>query len=106
MRFVSTVALVAACLLAPAALAQVPPATVIPIKDFAFGPMVVTVPVGGSVTWKNNDGEPHTVVSTGGEFRSPALDQGDSFTFKFTKAGEYAYICSIHPQMKAKVVVR
>ena len=106
MRLFVSVALVAACLAAPAALAQVQPAAVIPIKDFAFGPMLVTVPVGASVTWNNNDGEPHTVVAAGGEFRSPALDQGDSFTFKFTKAGEYAYICSIHPQMKAKVVVR
>ena len=99
-------AAVAACLFAPAVQAQPPAGTVIAIKDFAFGPMVVTVPVGASVTWTNNDGEPHTVVSTGGAFRSPALDQGDSFTFKFNTAGEFAYICSIHPQMKAKIVVR
>ena len=96
----------AASLFASAAIAQAAAPTVIPIKNFDFGPMVVTVPVGGSVTWKNLDGEPHTVVSTDGQFRSPALDEGDSFTFKFSKPGEYAYICSIHPQMKARIIVK
>jgi plastocyanin len=76
------------------------------IKDFDFSPMAVTVPVGGSVTWKNLDGEPHTVTSVDGLFRSGALDQGDSYSFKFTKAGVYHYLCSIHPRMMASVMVR
>ena len=108
-------ALILSCAASASALAQnvsnsatiTPPATVtVPIKNFAFMPMEVDVPVGGSVTWKNLDGEPHTVTSTDGAFKSGALDEGDSFTFKFTKAGTYPYICSIHPQMRAKVVVR
>jgi plastocyanin len=76
------------------------------IKDFDFRPMDVTVPVGGSVTWKNLDAEPHTVTSTGGAFRSEALDQGESYTQKFTRAGVYKYICTIHPNMRATVTVR
>ena len=103
-RFALAAALAFACAV-PAALAA--PATVtVPIKNFAYMPMEVTVPVGGSVTWKNLDGEPHTVTSTDGLFKSGALDEGDSFTFKFTKAGTYPYICSIHPQMRARVVVK
>jgi plastocyanin len=90
----------------PAVLAAAPAAVTVPIKSFAFMPMEVSVPVGGSVTWKNLDPEPHTVTSTDGAFRSAGLDQGDSFTFKFTKAGTYPYICSIHPQMRARVVVK
>jgi len=77
----------------------------VPIKNFAFA-MDVTVPPGSIVTWTNLDGEPHTVVSTDGLFRSPALDQNDSFSFKFDKPGVYKYICSIHPKMQATVTVK
>ncbi len=76
------------------------------IKNFDFQPMAVTVPVGGSVTWTNRDGEPHTVTSIGGVFRSEALDEDDTFTFKFTKPGVYQYICTIHPKMRATVTVK
>ena len=80
-------------------------ATVV-IKDFDFAPMDVTIPAGGSVTWTNRDGEPHTVTSVDGQFRSGALDQDQSFTFTFPKPGTYAYLCSIHPKMRATVTVR
>jgi plastocyanin len=77
----------------------------IQIKDFDFKPMNVTIRAGGSVTWKNLDGEPHTVTSTDGMFRSGALDQNDAFTFKFDKPGVYSYLCTIHPKMRATVTV-
>jgi len=75
------------------------------IKNFMFA-MDVTVTPGSTVTWKNLDGEPHTVASADGLFRSSALDQGDSFSFKFDKPGVYKYICSIHPKMKATITVK
>jgi plastocyanin len=78
----------------------------IQIKDFDFKPMNVTILVGGSVTWKNLDGEPHTVTSTEGLFRSGAIDQDESFTFKFDKPGVYSYLCSIHSKMRATVTVQ
>lgn len=78
----------------------------ITIKDFDFHPMNVTITAGSSVTWKNDDGEPHTVTSADGAFRSGALDTGQSFTFKFEKAGTYKYLCSIHPKMVGLVVVK
>jgi len=76
------------------------------IKNFDFSPMAVTVPVGGTVTWKNLDGEPHTVTSVDGLFRSGGMDEGDSYSFKFTKPGVYHYLCSIHPRMMASVTVK
>lgn len=76
------------------------------IKNFDFHPMAVAVPVGGSVTWTNHDGEPHTVTSIDGSFRSEALDEDDTYTFKFTKPGVYQYICTIHPRMRATVTVK
>ena len=79
--------------------------TSVTIKNFMFA-MDVTVTPGSTVTWTNLDGEPHTVASADGLFRSPALDQNDSFSFKFEKAGVYKYICSIHPKMRATVTVK
>jgi plastocyanin len=75
------------------------------MKDFDFRPMSITIRVGATVVWKNLDAEPHTIVSTTGLFRSNALDQDDSFSFKFDKPGVYQYVCSIHPKMVAVVTV-
>jgi len=51
-------------------------------------------------------GEPHTVTSVDGLFRSGALDENYSFSFKFEKPGVYKYTCSIHPRMMATVTVK
>jgi plastocyanin len=75
------------------------------INNFMFA-MDVTVAPGSTVTWKNLDGEPHTVASIDGLFHSQALDEGDSYSFKFEKPGVYKYICSIHPKMNATVTVK
>ena len=75
------------------------------IKKFMFNPMDVTVPAGTDVTWENQDGEPHTVVSLTGDFRSQALDEKDKFSHQFDKPGTYKYICSIHPKMVGTITV-
>ena len=100
-------AVLAFAVIAPVALSQAAkPGAAIVIKNFDFSPMTVTIPVGGQVTWTNKDGEIHTVTSLDGAFRSGGLDQDDSFTFRFTKPGTYAYVCSVHPRMKGQVIVR
>lgn len=79
--------------------------TVIVIKNFMFEPMALTVPLGATVTWDNEDGEPHTVVSLSGDFRSQALDEKDRFSHQFTAPGTYKYLCSIHPKMVGTITV-
>jgi plastocyanin len=76
------------------------------MTHFMFSPMALTVTAGTTVTWKNLDGEPHTVTSLDGLFRSGALDENDSYKFKFVKPGTYKYVCSIHPRMLASIVVK
>jgi plastocyanin len=76
------------------------------IRDFMFSPMSLSVAAGTKVTWKNFDGEPHTIKSIDDTFRSGALDQNDSFSYTFDKPGTYRYACSIHPQMLATIVVK
>ena len=90
----------------PAAAADMQPANMVVMKNFDFSPMSLTIKPGSSVTWKNLDGEPHTVTSADGLFRSGALDQNDSYTFKFDKPGTYKYLCSIHPRMMAAIIVK
>ena len=62
--------------------------TIVTIDNFTFQPAQLTVKVGTTVTWKNHDDIPHTIVSAG-KFRSKTLDTDDSFTFTFTAAGDY-----------------
>ena len=76
------------------------------ITGFAFDPLFLTIPVGASVTWKNNDAATHTVTSSTSIFDSGDLTQGKSYTQKFTIAGTYPYICIYHSNMKATIVVQ
>ncbi|MHB8530913.1 MAG: cupredoxin domain-containing protein [Caulobacteraceae bacterium] len=91
-----------------AAASQIAAATTGPtvkIDNFTFGPMAVTVPLGGTVTWVNDDDIPHTVVAEDHSFRSKPLDTDDKYTFTFSKAGTYLYFCSLHPKMIGKIIV-
>ncbi len=103
--------LLAAALLLAASWRAAPPApaaeaaTVVLAKDFMFAPASLTIKAGSTVTWTNRDDEPHTVVSDTGQFRSGALDTGESFSFLFDRPGTYHYACSIHPRMVGTVVV-
>jgi len=77
------------------------------IDNFSFGPATLTIPVGATAIWPNQDDVPHNVVSTDGkDFKSPVLDTDQKFTHTFAQAGTYAYYCSIHPKMTGKVIVR
>jgi len=77
----------------------------IEISNFSFAPAVLTVPVGTTVTWVNEDDEPHTVVDSDTAFKSHALDTGDKFSFTFSTAGKFQYFCTIHAHMVGTVVV-
>jgi len=77
----------------------------IEISNFSFAPAALTVPVGTTVTWVNDDDEPHTVVESNTLFKSHALDTGDKFSFTFTTPGKFQYFCTIHAHMVGTVVV-
>ena len=75
------------------------------IKGFAFDPQTVTIKVGETVTWTNEDPTNHPVAGDNGEFDSLELPQGASFSFTFTSAGTFTYHCKVHTNMKGTVVV-
>ncbi|MEU0073065.1 plastocyanin/azurin family copper-binding protein [Streptomyces sp. NPDC006332] len=78
------------------------------MKGYAFSPANLTVPVGSTVTWTNQDTAPHDVKTTSGpvSIHSPMLNKGQSWSFTFTAAGAYGYYCTVHPNMTAGITVR
>jgi len=77
------------------------------MKNLAFSPATVQAKVGQTVTWTNDDSAPHNVTGTGGPkfTASSTLNTGGTFSLKLTKAGTITYVCTIHPFMKASIVV-
>src|SRR5262245_14325300 len=53
----------------------------------AYAPNPVTVAIGGTVTWVNNDNTPHTSTANNGSFDSGSLNPGASFSRTFPTAG-------------------
>jgi plastocyanin len=77
------------------------------MKGSAYSPASLTVHTGDTVTWTNLDQVPHDVMTTGGPqpLHSPLLQRGRSWSFTFRLPGTYAYTCSVHPFMRARVTV-
>ncbi|MBS0192691.1 MAG: cupredoxin family copper-binding protein [Proteobacteria bacterium] len=75
------------------------------IDKFAYSPKELTVAPGDTVVWINRDQTPHTVTARDKSFGSAGLDTDDKYTFKFTKPGDFAYFCSMHPFMTASIHV-
>ena len=76
------------------------------IEDFAYSPGNLHVPVGARVTWTNRDSAPHSATDAGGTWDTGVLAKGKSATLTFEGAGTFDYYCSVHPSMKARVVVQ
>ena len=77
------------------------------MQNTQFQPNVLTVKVGTTVTWTNKESLQHTVTSDTGLFDSGLLSQGGTFSYTFTKAGEYSYYCTPHRGlgMTGKIIV-
>jgi plastocyanin len=76
------------------------------IDNFKFAPATLAVTAGTTVTWKNEDDSPHRIGDQNGTFKSAALDTDDTFSHTFAAPGEYPYICTIHPYMVGKIIVK
>jgi plastocyanin len=79
--------------------------TDVSIADFAFDPGDLSVSVGDTVTWTNDDDTDHTVTSDDDAFDSDNIAGGDTFEQTFDEAGEFTYHCAIHSQMTGTITV-
>jgi plastocyanin len=80
-------------------------ATGVTIKNFAFSPATSSIHVGDTITWSNNDVAPHTATASDHSFDTGTINKGKSASHTFSKAGTFAYICSIHPSMHGTITV-
>jgi nitrite reductase (NO-forming) len=97
--------------------------TVVMIENFAYDPADLTVPVGTTVTWVNQDSVGHTVTEGNPSSPKPAnlrvfdssgealtgkvalIGPGQSWNFTFTTSGTYEYYCIVHPYMLGQITV-
>ncbi|MDP8888595.1 MAG: multicopper oxidase domain-containing protein [Thermoproteota archaeon] len=80
------------------------------LTDDSYDPNPAQVSVGGTVTWTNDDSQPHTAtsgenVTPDGVFDSGIMGPAATFEHTFTEAGEYPYFCLLHPNMVGTVSV-
>lgn len=76
------------------------------IMNFKFDPTPLTIPVGTTVVWTNQDTAPHTATSdTKGVFDTGLLQKGQSGKITFNTAGTFTYYCTVHPNMHGTVIV-
>ncbi len=76
-------------------------AVTVNIKDMQFAPSSLTVHVGDVVQFKNSDDVVHNV--TGGPLHSGDIEGGKTWSFRFTTAGTYSFVCTYHPWMKGSI---
>ena len=84
------------------------------MKDWLFSPKVLTVNVGDTVSWVNEDDTMHNIYFESDLPQAPQKDDpkkiriGKKLSLKFEKAGEYKYYCKNHLSydMVGKVIVK
>lgn len=81
--------------------------TTITMRDIQFKPKSITVKVGDTVRWVNEDPLQHNVVAqSGANFSSELFDQNGTYRYKTTQAGTIKYVCTVHPGMEGTIVVK
>jgi plastocyanin len=76
------------------------------IGGFAFSPATITVSVGDTITWTNNDPQTHTATADDASWNSGNIaGGGGTKSVTFTTAGTFPYHCAIHSPMTGSVTV-
>ena len=88
---------------APATASPATSAVAVAMQHYAFAPKDISVPAGTTVTWTNYDDDDHNVRGAGP--KSATFGKGGTYSYTFATPGSFAYVCSLHPQMKGTVTV-
>jgi plastocyanin len=75
------------------------------IEGMRFQPEMLTVERGDTIVWVNKDLVPHTATSKAGNFDSKLIEADKSWNYTVRTKGDFAYICTFHPTMKAMLRV-
>ncbi len=77
-----------------------------PLTTTAYVPNPVTVQIGATVTWINDDNVSHTSTSSVSVWNSGDMPPGSRFSFTFQTAGVFNYLCLVHPNMVGTITVQ
>jgi plastocyanin len=72
----------------------------------AYSPNPINVAVGTTVVWTNNDSIAHNATASNGQWASGTMAPGAQYSYKFTTAGTFQYVCTFHAGMVGTVNVQ
>ena len=75
------------------------------IQELVLDPAEIVIHAGTTVTWFNMDAARHMINANSGEFESPTLLFGDSYSFTFDTPGEYGYFNKYHDEIRGRIIV-
>ncbi len=83
------------------------PARVVEVemREMRFARDTIRVAAGSSVRWVNRDHVAHTTAGDDGEWSSPLIGPGETYTMRLTDPGEYSYYCTLHAFMRGVIIV-
>lgn len=77
----------------------------IKIKRFKFEPKHLTVKVGDTIRWTNEDLAPHTATADEFSWDTGELIKNQKAEIKVTEGMETRYFCAFHPHMKGSIEI-
>lgn len=83
-----------------------PKSHTVTIDGTEFSPAELTVNIGDTIVWVNKDPYPHTATSRTGGFDSKKIGPDKSWKYVAKKAGDFPYVCTIHPSMQGTLHVK
>ena len=75
----------------------------IAIRGFQYAPAAVTVAVGDTIAWTNEDVVPHTATAAAGAWDTGSIGARETGRVVVERKGKHAYVCAFHPGMKAEL---
>jgi plastocyanin len=72
----------------------------------AYSPNPISVSVGTTIKWVNNDSTAHTATSNNGAFDTGTISAGGQVSKQFNSTGTFPYHCTFHPGMVATINVQ
>jgi plastocyanin len=75
------------------------------MREMRFDRDTVRVAAGSAVRWVNRDPVAHTTAGDDGEWSSPLVGPGETFSVRLSDPGEYSYYCTLHPFMRGVIIV-
>jgi plastocyanin len=79
---------------------------VVTIEAMQYVPQTIEVNTGDTIVWENKDAFPHTATAVGRSFDSGSIGSDRTWKLKVRTKGTFPYVCTLHPTMKATLVVK